>query len=197
MKYNDFLVARNALYNMLTLKPERAGLKDTLTYLYYNTNSYVQVILLGEEIIKEAPSKAEILELVAVSQQNLGMMKEALESFEKLYAISKDVYHQYNIASLQYMLKRYGECNATLQSILESADTEGVVAISDGKNESQQVPVKAAAYNMLGVISLEINQPEAAKQHFQQAIKLFPEFILAKNNLDKVNATGKKAPEKK
>lgn len=199
MKYNDFLVARNSLYGMLALKPERAGLKDTLTYLYYNTNSYVQVILLGKEILETSPDKAEILELVAVSQQNLGMLKEALESFEKLFAISKDVYHQYNIASLQYMLKRYGECSESLNAILGAPQSDAVVAISDGQNESQQVPVKAAAYNMRGVVALEINQADVAKQNFEKAIELHPDFILAKNNLDKVNASEKKpaTPAKK
>lgn len=201
MKYSDFIVARSALYSMLALKPERVGLKDTLTYLYYNTNSYVQVILVGKEILETKPDKAEILELVAVSQQNLGMLKEALESFEKLFAISKDVYHQYNIASLQYMLKRYGECSESLNAIIAATDTAGVVSISDGKNESQQVPVKAAAFNMRGVIALEINQTDVAKQNFEKALQLYPEFVLAKNNLDKVNAAEKKpapkTPEKK
>lgn len=197
MKYNDFIVARTSLYSMLALKPERTGLKDTLTYLYYNTNSYVQVILLGKEILETKPDKAEILELVAVSQQNLGMLKEALESFEKLFALSKDVYHQYNIASLQYMLKRYGECSESLNAILGAPQTDAVVAISDGQNESQQVPVKAAAYNMRGVVALEINQSDVAKQNFEKAIELHPDFVLAKNNLEKVKASEKKAPEKK
>ncbi|MDZ4846060.1 MAG: hypothetical protein SH857_10985 [Chitinophagales bacterium] len=198
VKYNDFVVAREALLNMLAIKPERTGLKDTLTYLYYNGNNYVQVILVGKEILETKPDKAEILELVAVSQQNLGLLKEALESFEKLFSVSKDVYHQYNIASLQYMLKRYGECSESLNAIIASPDTTGVVAISDGKNESQQVPVKAAAFNMRGVIALEINQSDVAKQNFEKALQLFPEFILAKNNLDKVSAAEKSpAPEKK
>lgn len=197
VKYSDFVVAREALYNMLVLKPERLGLKDTLTYLYYNGNNYVQVIVLGKEILEANPQKTDVLELVAVSQQNLGMLKEALESFEKLFAVTKDVYHQYNLATLQYMLKRYGECSESLNAIIASPDTSGVVAISDGKNESQQVPVKAAAFNMRGVIALEINQADVAKQNFEKALQLFPEFVLAKNNLENVIAGEKKTPEKK
>lgn len=197
VKYNDLVVAREAIFNMLILKPERTGLKDTLTYIYYNSNNYVQVILTGKEILESAPDKAEIIELVAVSQQNLGLLKEALESFEKLFSISKDTYHQYNIASLQYMLKRYGECSESLNAILGSADTSGVVTISDGKSDSQQVPIKAAAFNMRGVIALEINQPDVAKQNFEKALQLFPEFVLAKNNLEKTAVEEKKNPSEK
>lgn len=197
VKYSDFVVAREALYSMLALKPERTGLKDTLTYLYYNGNNYIQVILLGKEILEANPQKTDVLELVSVSQQNLGMLKEALESFEKLFTATKDVYHQYNIASLQYMLKRYGECSESLNAILASSDTTGVVAITDGENKSQQVPVKAAAFNMRGVIALEINQTDVAKQNFEKALQLFPDFTLAKNNIAKLLAEEKKTQEKK
>ncbi|HXH20320.1 MAG TPA: hypothetical protein VNJ07_14690 [Chitinophagales bacterium] len=188
IKYSDFVVAREAIYNMLTLYPEKAGLKDTLTYLYYKTGSHVQVILLGKEILSVQPDKSDILELVAVSQQNLNLLKDALENFERLFALTKDVYHQYNIASLQYMLKRYGECSENLNAIIASTDSMRVVTIFDNTGESQQVPIKAAAFNMRGVIALEINQADVAKQNFQKAIELFPQFSLAKSNLEKIHA---------
>lgn len=197
-RYSDFAVAREAIYNMISLKPERTGLKDTLTYLYYGGGDYFQVILLGKEILGSQPDKADILELVAVSQQNRGLLKDALESFEKLFAITKDVYHLYNVASLQYMLKRFGECSESLNTIIASTDTVGEVTISDNAGQSQKVPLKAAAFNMRGVIALEINQQDVAMQNFQKALELFPDFILAKSNLDKTSAQNKKSePEKK
>lgn len=197
-KYNDFFVARNALYNMIALHPDRTGLKDTLTYLYFNGNNHLQVILLGKEILEAYPGKSEILELVAVSQQNLGWQKDALESFERLFAITKDPYHMYSIASLQYMLKRYGEGSESLNTIIASTDSLGVVTISNNQGESQKVPLKAAAFNMRGVIALEINQPDVAKQNFLKALELFPEFALAKGNLDKANTEDNKTtPAKK
>ncbi len=196
IKYNDLGVAREALYTMIALKPERNTLKDTLTYLYYNSGNNVQVVLLGREILEKNPDHAEVLELVAVSQQNLGLLKEALESFEKLFALSKNVYHRYNIASLQYMLKRYGECSENLNAIIGSTDEQGSVTISNNTGDSQQVPIKAAAFNMRGVIALEISQPDVAKQNFEKALELFPDFVLARNNLEKISGD-KKAPEKK
>jgi len=195
--YNDFMVARNALYGMIALRPDKAGLKDTLAYLYFSSNNYPQVIVLGKEILEANPGKSEILEVVAVSEQNLGWHKNALESFEKLFAITKDPYHQYNIASLQYMLKRFGECSESLNSIIGSTDSLGVVTISDNEGESQQVPLKAAAFNMRGVIALEISQPDVAKQNFQKALELYPEFTLAKGNLDKASTQNAKTPPAK
>jgi tetratricopeptide (TPR) repeat protein len=181
---------------MIALKPERLGLKDTLTYLYYNSGNHVQVVLLGKEILEKQPERPEILELVAVSQQNLGLLKEALESFEKLHLLTKDVYRLYNVATLQYMLKRYGECSETLNAILASDAGDQKVSITDNNGKSQEVPLKAAAFNMRGVVALEINQTDVAKQNFQKALELFPEFALAKANLDNA-VSPKKNPEKK
>ena len=61
---------------------------------------------------------------MAVSKQNLGLIKEALADYEKLYAAEKSVYHLYQMSTLQYQLKRYGECVVSLDQILASADAE-------------------------------------------------------------------------
>lgn len=185
LKYHDFATAKYALYNLLHLKPERIELKDTLAYLYYNSSDYVQVVLLGNEILQSHPDNAGILELVAVSQQNLGMIRDALASFEKLYTLTKSIYHQYNIASLQYMLKRFGECSETLNAIISSGDDTGMVSITDQQGESQNVPIRAAAFNMRGVVALELNKPDIAIQNFEKAIELFPQFQLANNNMER------------
>ena len=44
--------------------------------------------------------------------------------------------------------------------------------------------MKAAAYNVKGICALELNQPEAAKENFNKALQLFPDFVLAKTNLE-------------
>ena len=49
---------------------------------------------------------------------------------------------------------------------------------------SQEVPMRAAAYNVKGICAMELNQEEAAKQNFNKAVELFPDFALAKGNLD-------------
>ncbi|GIV33131.1 MAG: hypothetical protein KatS3mg031_0666 [Chitinophagales bacterium] len=197
IRYNDLKAAQHALYAMIALQPGRTGLKDTLAYLYYNEGNYVQVVLLGKDILSAKPDNPEILELVAVSQQNLGLLKDALENFEKLYNITQNAVHRYNIASLQYMLKRYGECSESLNAILGLPDNPGNVTISTSTGESQQVPLKAAAFNMRGVIALEIGQPEVAIQNFQKALELFPDFVLAKGNLEKARAEKIPSEQKK
>lgn len=206
LKNYDLQAATIALYNMQALKPERADLNDSLALLYFAGERYAQAYLIGEGILKDNPKRNDILELVAISKQNLGMIKEALADYEKLYAGEKSVYYLYQTATLQYQLKRYGECVASVDQILASPDAEKQKVSIHLQQGSQEVPMKAAAYNVKGICAVELNQEEAARQNFNKAIELFPDFALAKGNLDMINkkktgaatpATTTKAPAQK
>jgi len=180
---NDLGVATQALHQMIALNPENRALKDSLAFLYYNGGAHLQVVLLGKQILETDPDKKDILELVAASEQSLGAMKEALTDFEKLYRVSDDLHHLYQIASLQYNLKRFGECSVSVNAILANQEAKTRKAnITIGQGRSQQVPLDAAAFNMKGVIALDMKQLEEAAKNFEQALLIFPEFELAQMN---------------
>ena len=200
LKNYDLQAATVALYTMQALKPERSDLNDSLALLYFAGERYPQAYLIGESILKENPKRGDMLELVAVSKQNLGMVKEALSDYEKLYAIDKSVFYLYQIATLQYQLKRYGECVSSLDQIIASADADKQKVNIRVQNGSQDVPMKAASYNVKGICAMELNQAEAAKLNFTKAIELAPDFVLAKGNLEslskKQSAQASTAPAK-
>ena len=184
LKYSDLSVAKNAVYKMIALNPSDKSLKDSLLFIYFNAGSFGQSILICRELLAVDASRSNILEIKAVSEQNLGMVKESLESYEKLFVQSKSIYHQYQIAVLQYQIKRFGECNANLNEILknEKSLTEKV-NITVNQQENQQVILKAAALNILGVMNLEGKRDVEAKLNFEEALKIQADFVLAKNNI--------------
>lgn len=185
IKNYDLQSATVALYNMMALKPERADLNDSLAIVYFAGEHYAQAYLIGEAIVTADPKRKDMLELVAVSKQNLGMIKESLADYEKLYALDKSVYYLYQMATLQYQLKRFGECVANLDQIIAGADADKQkVNIRASQNQQQEVPMKAAAYNVKGICALEMNQPEIAKENFNKALGIAPDFALAKGNLE-------------
>ncbi len=184
LKNYDLQAATIALYNMQALKPERTDLNDSLALLYFAGERYAQAYLIGEEIVKADPKRNDILELVAVSKQNLGLVKEALADYEKLYAAEKSVFYLYQQATLQYQLKRYGECVASLDQIISNPESEKQKVNIRLQQGSQEVPMKAAAFNVKGICAIELNQEEAAKQNFTKALELYPDFVLAKGNLE-------------
>lgn len=186
LKYGDLLVAKQALFEMIALKPENKALKDSLAYIYINLGSLQQAILLTREILEANPENLGILEVKAVAEQNLGLSKESLTSYESLYGKSKNVYHLYQIATLQYDLKRMAECNSSIDQILVSPEVDKKeLNIGTGvRGQQQRVILKAAALNIKGVLAMDLNENTVAKVCFEEAIKLTPDFVLAKNNLD-------------
>jgi len=195
LKYGDLTVAKQALFEMIALKPEKKSLKDSLAYIYINLGSLQQAILLSREILDTSPENQGILEVKAIAEQNLGLSKESLTSYESLYQKSKNVYHLYQIATLQYDLKRMAECNASIDAILSSPEVDKKeLNIGTGtRGQQQKVVLKAAALNMKGVLAMDFNENAVAKVCFDEALRLTPDFVLAKNNVDflanKIKAT--------
>jgi tetratricopeptide (TPR) repeat protein len=187
LKFNDFQVATNAMYAILAYHPSDIGIKDTLARLYFTRGMSVQAVLVGMEVVEAQPNNLAVLEVVAASQENLGLNKEALETYEKLLTQTKTNYYRYQVASLQYKLARLGECKTNLEALLnlEGVDTDKIT-MTYGQAGSQEVSIKAAATNMLGVLALDLKQPDTAKQLFEAAIKLEPDFVLPKANLEQM-----------
>jgi tetratricopeptide (TPR) repeat protein len=194
LKYSDLTVAKDAVYKMMAINPSDKSLRDTLLYLYFSGGSFGQCVLLSRELLAENPSRSNILEVKAVSEQNLGLVKEALESYEKLYATSKNLFHLYQVSVLQYQLKRYGECNNNIETILKDEKSMAEkVSINVGQ-ASQEVSLKAAALNIRGVMLLEGKRDEEAKKCFEEALKIQPDFDLAKNNFTLTQKKSTTAP---
>ncbi len=201
LKYYDLQTAVTSLYTAMAIKPERKDLKDSLVYVYFAGERFPQANALAEEILKEQPKRVDLLEVTAVCKQSLGALKESLEDYEKVYTESKQVYHLYQIATLQYQLKRYGEAVESLDKVIANPEAETQkVTIRMQNNQSQQVPAKAACLNVKGIIAMELNQTDAAKQNFEAALASANDFELAKGNLaalDRKVKEGASAPSEK
>lgn len=183
LDYSDLGTAVVAVQSILASSPDKENFKDTLAYLYFNGSQFVQSLLVGNDVLEKNPTNENVLEIVAISQQSLGLLKESLESYEKLYGMSQSVYHKYKIASLEFNLKRFGECQNTINQLMQMPGTDEKITITAGNRQSQNVSIKAALLNMQGVMALELKQNDQAKQSFEAALNLEPEFVLAKANL--------------
>jgi len=190
---SDIGTAITALYYRIAEDPQNIGLRDTLASLYFTSGGFRQCLAVASQLLSVDPKNVKMMELMAISYQNLGMAKEALEVYERLYPQSKSNYHLYQMAILQYALKRNGECNQTLQSLILGADNEkDKVTVAVNQQYSQEVPIKAAAYNVRGRLLFEQKMYAEAQASYEASLKIFPEFVLAKGNLDEVKKITKK-----
>jgi tetratricopeptide (TPR) repeat protein len=184
LQYNDGVVAKQALYEMMVLDPTRKELRDTLAMLYFNLNSWGECIFVAREILNDNPNKLDVLEMKAVALKNVGLLRDAQDDFQKIYLKTDNVLYLYEVASLQYQMKKYDECLVSLDVLLKSKEIDDQqISLPVSQISEQQVPMRAAVLNLRGIAAYEQNNNKLARESYTEALKIFPDFIMAKGNL--------------
>jgi tetratricopeptide (TPR) repeat protein len=197
LTFADYEVAKNAMFSLIVKNPSRIDYLDSLARIYFSMNAYPQCLAAAEFVLKSQPDNQQMLEISAICQNAMKNEKEALEIYEKLYAKSKNVYHLYQIAVLQYSLQRTGECAKSIEAILADKDAaDQKIQISYDAQNTQNVPLTAAAYNLRAVMEKDLKENDKAKADFEAALKIYPDFQLAKNNLELMNKPAADSKEK-
>jgi tetratricopeptide (TPR) repeat protein len=94
-------------------------------------------------------------------------------------------FHGYNLAKLQFSLKKYDEAYQTIQKVEKINDTgKYKITFVINQNHNQQVELLAAVFYLKGITEIELELSEAAKASFEKAIKIQPDFILVKEQLE-------------
>ncbi len=183
-RIGDAAIQFDALHAMLAKEPNNTAVMDSMAVLYFQSRMYGPSMVLTDDLIQKAPQDPRYLEMRAVSQNSLGMLEDALSSYEKLLAVDPNPYYAYQIATLQYGLNRFDLAEASVDNML-AADLAGEdVNINVAGGRSQTVSMKAALLNIKGVLRKDVHQDlEEAKQYFQLAMAETPNFQLAANNL--------------
>lgn len=185
LQYEDFAVARMALMQLAEWNPDKAAYEDSLVFLYYSSGMPAQAVVLGRKRLEATPDNTVLMEVVAMAEENTGLLKDALDRYEQLEKKSSNVLRKYRIAALQYRLKRYGECQTTINSIMSHAASDTLkvnIVYNDGS--SQNVNLKAAALNVLGMAAFELGQLEDAEALFQASLQMDKDFVQPKINLN-------------
>jgi tetratricopeptide (TPR) repeat protein len=185
--FNDPVVARNALYNMMALEPNNLDLLDSLAVFYYNYNIHTSAVIAAKEALVLNPSNELAMEVAAISFENLRMKDRALEEYENLYLKSDNIFTLYKMAILQYDLERFEETNTTTDILLKRKEVESEKVVFTKEDNSEfEISIKAAIFNLKGMAQKKINKVEEAKISFTKAVEIAPEFELAKENLSNI-----------
>ena len=183
LKNYDLEVAKNAVYRILELEGKQSTYLDTLAYIYFKQQNYLSCLQVSNKILKEKEKK-DILEFKAVSLEKLHDIKSAIDVFEKIYAINKDAVSAYKLAQLQQQLKRAAEAYETLKSgeNLKFPEKLAITFPTAKKGEVQNVPFKAAFYNLMALTAYDLHNYDMAIRYYDKALKIYPDFFLAKQN---------------
>ena len=185
LRYNDYATATTKLYDIMAFYPQDDSLKMDLAMLYYQRQMYPSALLVAIDVTKINPNYTEALELMGICYENLGLKDKSLESYEKLYLSTNDVRFLYKTIFLQYDLKRFKECIANSEILLESdkAD-EYTVDFKVSETETKPFSYRVSVTNVLGLAHKEIGNIDIAKGYWNKALELAPDFIFAKQNLE-------------
>ena len=186
--FNDQQVAASAMYNIIALEGNNSTYKDSLAYLYFNAGKHVSSFLVSDDILKNNPNNANILEINAISLETMGAFDKALESYKKLNIKKPSSYLNYKIASLQLTIKKFDEALASIKKAGQlKEDTNVKIGFKINDNYNQQVPLKPAIAYLEGIIYLNKEMTKEARTSFEKAVQLFPDFVLAKSKLTTLN----------
>jgi tetratricopeptide (TPR) repeat protein len=198
LTYNDAQTAITSMHKIIVLEGATSTYKDSLAITYFNVGSYISSHLLVKELLQTKPDNLQLLEINAASLQNLNAAKEAIEAYEKLFAKTKNMGHGYQLAMLQFGIKRLAEAQITINQTIACEPIEkAYLPFPIDKNQNQNVPLKAAAYNLQGLIAYELKDNKTASEAFAEALKIMPEYVVATQNANAmvVEAQNKKTEE--
>jgi tetratricopeptide (TPR) repeat protein len=187
-RIGDPVVASYSMYKLIALEGENSTYKDSLTYMYYSAGKYGSCFMMANEVLKREPKNQDILEIKASSLESLGALDKAMEVFAELFALSNNNYHGYNLSKLQLSIKKFEDAYTTIKKV-EGLNDSGKVSVTFSINQThtQQIELIAAIPYLKGLIEEELDKNEEAKLSYQKAVKIQPEFVLAKEKLDRLN----------
>lgn len=182
--YNDKDVAASSMYSIIAIEGEQSSFKDSLAYLYFNNNKYVSCFLVTDDILKRKPDNMELLEMQTISLESMGAVAKAIENYKLLLSKSNNNYHAYKLAGLQLSANKLEDAFQSIKKADQLPD-DGTfkVTFQVNKTFSQNIDLKAAIAYLEGIIALNLQKNPEAKISFERAIKIFPDFVLAKSKL--------------
>jgi len=182
-KFADKEAYRNALYEIITIEGDGSPYLDSLAHFYFLDGEMVSFILVSDELLKRNPDNDALLLQQAIAYEKLGNLKKAVELYEKVFNRQPDnVQLGYILAWDQYQLKRIDEAYATLMKLKDKTFPHVQVQIPGLNNQAETVPLEAAYYNLLGLVSYDLHNLDMASQYFAKALEIHPDFQLAKQN---------------
>lgn len=191
--YNDLATAINSLHHIIAKEGGQSVYKDSLALLYFNSNNFLSSYLLSTELLEKKATDLSLLEINAMSIVNLGDNKKAVTALEKLFSLSKSQYHGYQLAGIQLGLKRFGEAQLTIEQSLQCTELKEMqIQFPIDMQQIQNVPLKAALYNLKGMAAYQLKDNQTALKAFEQALALSPDFFQAKQNKEALESEMKK-----
>lgn len=178
----------NALTHLNIIDPNEKR-KDTLAVLYMNEGRFIQALnTIGVESLDSDSDMA--VEVKAISLQSLNEIERALPHYEELFKRKPNPYIAYELADIKIQLNDFlGALKHITFGIANSNDD--IYRNYFDTQTQYQVPMKAAFIYLKGLLTFKEKKDkniDKAIALMDEALKLAPNFTLAKISIDALNA---------
>jgi tetratricopeptide (TPR) repeat protein len=189
-QFNDPLITRMAIYNLISENPSNLPLYDSLALSYYQYNQFASAALVSQQALQMNPNNEFALDVAANSFERIGALDRALNYYEKMYLNSNNTSLLYKIAFLQLDLERYEESNASLDQIIADPKSKEIMIsfpMINDENKSQDVPLDVAAHRVKGMIEASKGNVEGAKAKYIEVLNMYPGFQLVQRQIQELD----------
>ncbi len=184
MDVKDYHTAITALQVLLLTDSTNRAYLDTLPELYASVQNYPASEYYTDLALKAYPTSERFLQIKALCMQQTGKMENVLDIYNKLYASTQKITYLYQIAAFQFSSQDMPAAERTLKVLEEKmVNSTDSVDFMVSETEKQKVPVRAAVYNMKAYMVAQMRDLAGAKKYFEMALKEYPEFVTARQNL--------------
>lgn len=187
--YNDPVISRMALYDLLSENPNNIALRDSLALSYLQDQQYASAALVSQEVVSAVPDNMFAAEIAAVSFERLGVKSKALNFYEKLYLNDPDnVDRLYKMAFLQLDLKLFEESLNTSNQLIEHPKASEMKLVFPTENgQGQEVSMKLAAIRLKALVEQERGNKEMARKYLAEVLTEAPTFEVVVKQLESLN----------
>lgn len=188
LQWSDYDVAKDALYDLIVENPQNDSLIFSLAYFYYENEKFASAVLVSQPLLARNPKNIQALEISAIGYEMMGVPDRSLQNYESLYLLTNNLNTLYKMSFLQFDLKRFSECLATIDILMSKPELDTLkVVFNDVENKPKEYPMKVSVLNLKGLAVQEhFGDKAAAKKLFEEALAIAPDFVMAKQNLAKV-----------
>lgn len=162
---------------------------DTLSRLYFIMgNSFGAYKLAGKLEDKSNDHKV----ILAESAMQLGHSEDAKKYFlelNKIDSTGENISNKYKLATLHFNDEEFKEAIQLLGEITKNENSSKQATRVNMENGAfQDVSLYAASWNFAGFIQSLVQDFDTAEEYYDEAIRAQPNFILAKNNKERLAA---------
>jgi tetratricopeptide (TPR) repeat protein len=187
MEHGDVTSAVNQMSAILAFDTTNQSAIDTLARLYFIQGNSLGAYKLANKIADKNSDHKQIIAETAIA---LGYADEAKKYLLELNAADttgENIANKYKLATLHFSAEELKEAIVLLGEITanENSTKQSTRVNLDGGG-FQDISLYAASWNFAGYIQTLVQDFDAAEQYYDEALRASPNFILAKNNKERL-----------